>query len=887
MTVSAIQRAGGKRRRRLLLKPILAVALLALVLAPSAQSVHDLGLFELDRNAVDNPAVPGDDWSTLYGGGGSALEFTGILEDASLPGTQFQGGGSKDDLDITEWLWKPGEPLDKDDITNAYAAAYTNTVDTGENNIGDLIIYFGLDRFSANGSAQVGFWFLQDPNIGLTNTPSGGGFKFSGAHVDNDVLVQSNFTNGGTIERLSVFKWQGGGLVPLIAIGADCLDSPALADDRACAVVNRQPTPAPWPYTPKANEGLPGTFLTGAFFEGGLNISRLIPDAGCFTAFLAETRSSTPFDARLKDFAAGNFDLCQVEVEKSGDELGKVGDAADYAVTITNSGGLTLYKDDISDSLLGSITVNGVDQANPLVVSNGCGASLAPGASCTITLRRTVLAGDPDPLPNTVSITYKGKADLSGTAVSDTDSHSVNLFQPSLTVTKTGDALSKVGDDVNYNIRVCNTSSADSPDLVKDSVSDSLIGGVNAAFGASLAPGACEDHNFTRTVLAGDPDPLVNTATAHYHPAGFPNDINGSDSHSVNLFQPNFTIEKTADALSKVGDPVTFRITVTNTSSNDSPNLSCRITDALLGIDKTVTLAPGASDVTEVSRPTQAGDPDPLVNTASATCTVAGFPNVLGPKSASSSTNLFQPSLTVTKTGDALSKVGDDVNYNIRVCNTSSADSPDLVKDSVSDSLIGGVNAAFGASLAPGACEDHNFTRTVLAGDPDPLVNTATAHYHPAGFPNDINGSDSHSVNLFQPSVAINKTGDALSKVGDPVDYRIVVTNTSSADSPNLNCTVSDPLLGISKSINLAPGATDTTDATRTVQPGDPDPLVNTASAACTVGGGFGNVLATVSDSHSVNLFQPSVEVDQDRARHREGRRDNHLQLHDQQHELG
>ena len=106
-----------------------------------------------------------------------------------------------------------GEPLDKDNVTNAYAASYTNTVDTGENDVGDLIVYFGLDRFSTAGSAQVGFWFLQDKDFGLTNTPSGGGFEFNGQHQDNDVLVQSNFTNGGVISNLTVFKWVAGALV--------------------------------------------------------------------------------------------------------------------------------------------------------------------------------------------------------------------------------------------------------------------------------------------------------------------------------------------------------------------------------------------------------------------------------------------------------------------------------------------------------------------------------------------------------------------------------------------------------------------------------------------------------------------------------------------------
>ena len=182
---------------------VLLVSAALLIATPSAIAVHDLGLFQLDRNALQaddgGTGLTGDDWDTLYGGGGNQESFTGILADVGADGgTQFQGGGSKDDLDITSWLWKTGEPLDKDDITNAYAAAYTNTVDTGENDVGDLIVYFGLDRFSTAGSAQVGFWFLQDPDFGLSTTASGGGFEFTGQHQDNDVLVHVAF---GRLDR--------------------------------------------------------------------------------------------------------------------------------------------------------------------------------------------------------------------------------------------------------------------------------------------------------------------------------------------------------------------------------------------------------------------------------------------------------------------------------------------------------------------------------------------------------------------------------------------------------------------------------------------------------------------------------------------------------------
>jgi hypothetical protein len=331
----------SRRRRRFLLAPILLVALAALLLTAGAQAVHDLGLFELDRNALDDGAVTGDDWDTLFGGGGNQDSFTGILPDITpLPGgTQFQGGGSKDDLDITSWLWKPGEPLDKDDITNAYAASYTNTVDTGENDVGDLIVYFGLDRFSTAGSAQVGFWFLQDPDFGLTNDAAGGGFRFSGQHQDNDVLVQSNFTNGGAISNLTVYKWVAGSLVQVSNIAAsDCVTS-APSDDAACATVNQSPTDAPWDYTPKANEGPPGTFQTSAFFEGGINISRLVPEATCFANFMAETRSSTPFDSRLKDFREGDFEACEAGIVTTPSDASiQLGESITDTAVVTASG---------------------------------------------------------------------------------------------------------------------------------------------------------------------------------------------------------------------------------------------------------------------------------------------------------------------------------------------------------------------------------------------------------------------------------------------------------------------------------------------------------------------------------------------------------------------
>ena len=298
------------------------LALLAVVCAgaatfaiTTASATHDGGLFQLDRNATDGGA--GDDWATPPKPTGSADLFTGILED-NATAEQFTGGGSKDDEDISQWLWKAGEPLDKDNITNAYAAGYVipEGEDVDGNKPGDFVVYFGLDRLANNGSAQVGFWFFKG-DVSQSNTKSGAGFKFNGAHQVGDVLVQSNFSQGGEISNISVFKWVGSGgshgELNQEFSAADCVGPPPLGgEDPACATVNRETVDAPWTYSAKfPDPANAGGFPKGSFFEGGLNISRLVPDAGCFATFMAETRSSTPFDSRLFDFTLGEFNTCQ------------------------------------------------------------------------------------------------------------------------------------------------------------------------------------------------------------------------------------------------------------------------------------------------------------------------------------------------------------------------------------------------------------------------------------------------------------------------------------------------------------------------------------------------------------------------------------------------
>jgi uncharacterized repeat protein (TIGR01451 family) len=512
--------------------------------------------FELDGDATGGGGGLPDEWDDVYAGthnGVAAVFQADIFPDSD--DMIFTTGGSKDDLDISNWHWTAGSPPDKNELTNAYAAAYIEN--------GELRVYFGADLFANNGDAQIGFWFFQD-EVGLNSDGS-----FSGKHVVGDVVVLSDFTNGGRISNIEVYEWNpadpaaiNGTLVPL-AIGVDCQTH--TAETLVCATVNNEVVPAPWPYTPKS--GTAETFPLGTFFEGGINLSEMLgQDLGCFSSFLAETRSSQSVDAVLKDFALGAFDVCSLQVTKDGDERSKVGDPANYTITIENTGSYPIYPQSIDDTLLGDL----LDSQNPYVDSSTCfiGEALSAGQACTIVAARTVRADDPDPLPNTVTAVFSGNADGSGGVLDGSDYHEVNLFQPGILVTKSGDVhTAQIGDDITYQVTIENTSSADSPALVFDLIDDTLQGDLTLAAnyqsstcGASLAAGGTCTITYVRAIQTGDPSPIVNWVYVESHPDGFPNDIDGQDSHSVTLGDARISIA--ADATNRVDDEHTFTVTV-------------------------------------------------------------------------------------------------------------------------------------------------------------------------------------------------------------------------------------------------------------------------------------------------------------------------------------
>ncbi len=327
--------------------------------------------FELDGNAVGGS---GEDWQLLNGGGGSAVAFTTVVPD---PGqSTIFAGGPKDIQDITEWTWKSnGGFPDKNDITNAYAAAYMIG--------GDLVVYFGADRFANTGDAYLGFWFFKDRVTRLQNG------TFSGRHQIGDLLVLVNYPQGaGATPEVQVIEWNPalqdvGQNLHLLFKGAAALCG-MVPPATACAITNSSGEPAPWPYVPKS--GAAGTFPRESFFEGGVNLSEILGGSSCFSSFMAETRSSTSITATLKDFVVSEFPVCDISVSKACEVVRFSPDFSSFVVSFT----ATVSNDGAGTFPAGSIVAIVDDAGTPgdlgddVAVTDTLTDPLVPGGEVTL-----------------------------------------------------------------------------------------------------------------------------------------------------------------------------------------------------------------------------------------------------------------------------------------------------------------------------------------------------------------------------------------------------------------------------------------------------------------------------------------------------------------------
>jgi len=367
-----------------------ALLLLAAAVAMPALAV-DVGSpthFQLDGNAQDSNAAATlpDDWDSVFdlfgviGGGATAGDGETFVIDSQTGEAGFSGLSNKDIDEVNTWVYDNAKVTpDKDNITNAYAKAYSI------NN--HLVVYFGADRYANTGDAALGFWFFRN-SVGL-GPKSGKSGPFTGTHAVGDVLVQVDFFQGGAQSRIEIFRWVASGgdvSTHLQRVGTPTTSNGVTVcrdDHLACATANMGATPSPWAYDPKsgANNSFPNT----SFFEGGIDVTALIGDV-CFSSFMAESRSSHSETSELKDFALGDFELCSIDVEKvCVNDGGVVSPKFDpinetfqtkHNVRIENNGFGSLFDVQLQDNSI----VAGSKDCSISAISGGIGApSVPPG----------------------------------------------------------------------------------------------------------------------------------------------------------------------------------------------------------------------------------------------------------------------------------------------------------------------------------------------------------------------------------------------------------------------------------------------------------------------------------------------------------------------------
>ncbi|MET1011517.1 MAG: hypothetical protein ABWY83_03990 [Actinomycetota bacterium] len=476
-----------------------------------------------------------------------------------------------------------------------------------------------------------------------------------------------------------------------------------------------------------------------------------------------------------------------IDIVKTCPDDAPFGDDITYTITITNNGNEDLENIVVTD------TVNG---NAPDDISNLFADTLAAGASDSAQYVYTPDANDPDPLPNTVTVTADGV--FSSTQVTDTDTCDTDITHvPGIDVEKTCPRSVPFGDDVTFTITVKNTGNEP---LENVSVTDALLGGdITAAFNLPdpLPVGnTVYSHDFDYTPGANE-DPVENSVTASGD--GVDSGVTDTDTDECETditHEPDIDVEKTCPLEVASGEDIEYTITVENTG--DEALVGVTVDDTLLGditddfdFDFSNPFPVGATATAVVTYSPQAGDPDPITNTVTATGDGADS-GVEASDEASCETDILNPSIGVTKSCTELAHAGDTVTYTITVTNTGDED---LDGVTVMDTILGDLSASFADELAVGASESHDFDYVVLNSDPDPLVNEVTAKGSGVGSRVAVEALANCVTDLIHPAIEIVKTVDEDTvPIGTTVTYTYVVTNTG--DTTLYDISVDDDILG-------------------------------------------------------------------------------------------
>jgi uncharacterized repeat protein (TIGR01451 family)/gliding motility-associated-like protein len=506
----------------------------------------------------------------------------------------------------------------------------------------------------------------------------------------------------------------------------------------------------------------------------------------------------------------------------------EVGDSIVFAITVSNTGNVTLTDLTVSDPLTGdTITVGSLAPESDSIIYVYCIAQQADVDAASITNTASVSAKD----PNGEKVKASGQAEI---AAEQTPSYSIEKTLVSVNNDSSATKYDAAGDELLFSVTVTNTGNVTLSDLT---ITDTLT--EDSWTLSSLMVDSTVTYTTSYQVSQSDVDSgsVKNIATVT---GNNPNGESLSTEESeivVKVIQTSaMTIEKTllsiggdvnATNYDAAGEVVAFEITIVNTGNVTLSNIS--VQDELTGDNWTLSeLAVGESySETTTYTITQADvDAGGIVNIALASATDVDGDEVapIDPSDgrvevpASQNSSMTIDKKLVSINGDEsqtdYNEVGDSIVFVITVANTGNVTLSDIT---VTDELTGDEWTIATLAVGDNSFMYTNYIVTQADLDSGKVVNLATATGVDVGGgvidPIDSLGGQeivpakqeaALSVEKELVSVNDDATVNEYSSVGDILSYSITVSNTGNVTLYNVS--VKDTLTGADWTIaSIAP----------------------------------------------------------------------------------
>ncbi|MGN7990670.1 beta strand repeat-containing protein, partial [Pedobacter sp. 22226] len=599
-----------------------------------------------------------------------------------------------------------------------------------------------------------------------------------------------------------------------------------------------------------------GTFTLAADLTAGQSVTLVVNGSvnATFTGTLTNQVTVAAATGTNDPDQANNSATVSTPVLKGGIALVKTGaisadgNSITYTFTVFNTGTTDLNTIVLTDAKLG--------------LNKTIAGPLAAGQSLTDTEVYTLTQADKDAgsVTNSASLSAKTPSgntinDVSGTdKTNDTPTVTSLTPLPAFTFTKVvaGTVPTNAGGTLTYNLVVTNTGNVTLSNIVVTDANATVSGSPVA----TLASGATVTLTATHVLTQAD----VNAGSITNQASATAKDPNGNNvtkvSDDPNTTTPNdatitplapspsFTFTKVVSGTvpTSAGATLTYNLVVTNTGNVTLSNILVTDANATVNGSPVATLAPGATvTLTATHVLTQADvNAGSVTNQASATAKdpngnnvtkVSDDPNTTAPNDATVTSLTPSPAFTFTKvaSGTVPTVVGGTLNYNLTVTNTGNVTLTNILVTDANATVSGSPVA----TLAPGATVTLTATHVLTQAD----INAGSVTNQASATAKDPQGNNvtkvSDDPNTTAPndatvtsitanaSMSLTKVAtNSVSKVGDVINYSIVVTNTGNVTLTNVAVTDAGADAGSitpAGIVSLLPGASVTVTAKHTV----------------------------------------------------------------------